>query len=183
VTISTSFPSLILSRAGTTFQQDIKFQDLGSNRWSIGQAVNAVGNTLDFYSYSFGQVLGLNYSTGAATFSSSVSTKALSSTTSGAGNLTAYIGNNVTSASGSTGYGLAIESEASAATSYAFTCRNLSGSNTYFLISTETGKVGNVLIGTATNGSSKLRIVGLPTSSAGLSSGDVWSDSGTLKIV
>ena len=85
---------------------------------------------------------------GAATFSSSVSTKALSSTTSGVGNLTAYIVNSVTSASGTTGYGLAIESEASAATSYAFTCRNLSGSNTYFLISTETGKVGNVGIGT-----------------------------------
>jgi hypothetical protein len=41
---------------------------------------------------------------------------------------------------------------------------------------------GNVLIGTTTNGASKLRIVGLPTSAAGLSSGDVWSDSGTLKI-
>jgi hypothetical protein len=41
---------------------------------------------------------------------------------------------------------------------------------------------GNVLIGTATSGASKLRIVGLPTSSAGLSSGDVYNDSGTLKI-
>jgi hypothetical protein len=41
---------------------------------------------------------------------------------------------------------------------------------------------GNILIGTSTNGASKLRIVGLPTSSAGLSSGDVWNDSGTLKI-
>jgi hypothetical protein len=41
---------------------------------------------------------------------------------------------------------------------------------------------GNVLIGTTTNGASKLRLVGLPTSSVGLSSGDVWSDSGTLKI-
>jgi len=41
---------------------------------------------------------------------------------------------------------------------------------------------GNVLIGTSTSGGSKLRIVGLPTSSAGLSSGDVWNDSGTLKI-
>jgi hypothetical protein len=41
---------------------------------------------------------------------------------------------------------------------------------------------GNVLIGTTTGGASKLRIVGLPTSSSGLSSGDVWSDSGTLKI-
>jgi hypothetical protein len=41
---------------------------------------------------------------------------------------------------------------------------------------------GNVLIGTSTSGASKLRIVGLPTSAAGLSSGDVWNDSGTLKI-
>jgi hypothetical protein len=41
---------------------------------------------------------------------------------------------------------------------------------------------GNVLIGTTTNGASKLRIVGLPTSSAGLSSGDIWNDGGTLKI-
>ena len=42
---------------------------------------------------------------------------------------------------------------------------------------------GNVLIGTSTNGSSKLRIVGLPTSATGLSAGDIWNDGGTLKIV
>ena len=41
---------------------------------------------------------------------------------------------------------------------------------------------GNVLIGTQTNGASKLRIVGLPTSSAGLSSGDVYNLSGVLMI-
>ena len=41
---------------------------------------------------------------------------------------------------------------------------------------------GNVLIGTATSGASRLRISGLPTSSAGLSAGDVWNDGGTLKI-
>lgn len=41
---------------------------------------------------------------------------------------------------------------------------------------------GNLLIGTATSGASKLRISGLPTSSAGLSAGDVWNDGGTLKI-
>jgi hypothetical protein len=88
--------------------------------------------------------------TGAATFSSSVTAVGLSSTTSASGNLNSLIRNNVTSASGTTGYGLAIESEASAATSYALTVRNLAGSTTYFHILTETGKVGNVGIGTTT---------------------------------
>jgi hypothetical protein len=41
---------------------------------------------------------------------------------------------------------------------------------------------GNVLIGTTTSGASKLRVVGLPTSATGLSAGDFWNDSGTLKI-
>ena len=41
---------------------------------------------------------------------------------------------------------------------------------------------GNLLIGTGTNGASKLRIVGLPTSAAGLSSGDVYNLSGVLMI-
>jgi hypothetical protein len=41
---------------------------------------------------------------------------------------------------------------------------------------------GNVLIGTTTGGASKLRIVGLPTSAAGLSSGDVYNLSGVLMI-
>jgi hypothetical protein len=41
---------------------------------------------------------------------------------------------------------------------------------------------GNVLIGTQTNGASKLRIVGLPTSAVGLSSGDVYNLSGVLMI-
>ena len=41
----------------------------------------------------------------------------------------------------------------------------------------------NVLIGTTTDGGSKLRVVGLPTSSAGLSSGDVWNNLGILTIV
>jgi hypothetical protein len=87
-------------------------------------------------------------STGAATFSSSVTAVGLSSTTSAPGNLNSLIRNTVTSASATTGYGLAIESEASAATSYALTVRNLAASTTYFHISTATGSVGNVGIGT-----------------------------------
>ncbi|MBB99199.1 MAG: hypothetical protein CML67_06640 [Rhodobacteraceae bacterium] len=41
---------------------------------------------------------------------------------------------------------------------------------------------GNLLIGTATTGASKLRIVDLPTSATGLSAGDIWNDAGTLKV-
>jgi hypothetical protein len=41
---------------------------------------------------------------------------------------------------------------------------------------------GNVTIGTTTNGASKLRIVGLPTSAVGLSSGDVYNLAGVLMI-
>jgi hypothetical protein len=41
---------------------------------------------------------------------------------------------------------------------------------------------GNVLIGTSTSGSSKLRLVGLPTSAVGLSSGDVYNSAGVLMI-
>jgi hypothetical protein len=41
---------------------------------------------------------------------------------------------------------------------------------------------GKVLIGTSSAGSSKLRVSGLPTSATGLSAGDIWNDSGTLKI-
>ena len=42
----------------------------------------------------------------------------------------------------------------------------------------------SVAIGTTSAPSaSKLRVVGLPTSSTGLSAGDIWNDGGTLKIV
>jgi hypothetical protein len=42
---------------------------------------------------------------------------------------------------------------------------------------------GKVVLGSTTVGVSKLRLVGLPTSSAGLSAGDVWNSGGTLRIV
>lgn len=60
------------------------------------------------------------------------------------------------------------------------------GSNTTTIgnsSTTFTAIYGNLLIGTQTNGASKLRIVGLPTSAAGLSSGDIYSNAGILTIV
>ncbi len=59
------------------------------------------------------------------------------------------------------------------------------GALIYYTNGTERMRVmqsGNVYIG-KTSGSSKFGISGLPTSSAGLSSGDIWNDGGTLKIV
>ena len=42
---------------------------------------------------------------------------------------------------------------------------------------------GKLLIGTTTFGISNVRISGLPTSSAGLVSGELWNDAGTVKII
>lgn len=42
---------------------------------------------------------------------------------------------------------------------------------------------GKLLIGTTTSGISNVRISGLPTSSAGLVSGELWNDAGTVKII
>jgi hypothetical protein len=102
--------------------------------------ITSGGNTILAYSGSDSgerlQVNGTAKITGASTL-----------TTSSAGSLTAKIRNEVTSASANTGYGLAIESEASGATSYALTIRNLAETTTYFHVSTATGIVGNVGIG------------------------------------
>lgn len=53
------------------------------------------------------------------------------------------------------------------------------GANQYMTLTS----AGKLLLGTTSAGGSKLRISGLPTSSAGLSSGDVWSNGGVLTIV
>jgi hypothetical protein len=60
------------------------------------------------------------------------------------------------------------------------------GSNTTVLGNSSTlftALYGNLLVGTTTNGASKLRIVGLPTSAVGLSSGDIYDNLGILTIV
>ena len=54
VLLSVSVPQVVLNRGGTTFQSDIKFQTSGTNNWSIGQALGAVGSNLEFYDYGAG---------------------------------------------------------------------------------------------------------------------------------
>ena len=76
-------------------------------------------------------------------------------------------------------YGVYTSYNTSTGGALAFITNNGSGS---FAEKMRITSVGNVGIGTTTPGS-KLSIVGLPTSSAGLSSGDIWNDGGTLKIV
>lgn len=67
---------------------------------------------------------------------------------------------------------------------YAFEAANASG-NTLFIVRNDgaTSVSGKLLVNTFTPGSSPVRLVSIPTSSSGLSSGDVWNDGGTLKIV
>lgn len=74
---------------------------------------------------------------------------------------------------------------------------SISGGNLSLQSTTDATKgsilVGNTLevddssssvgIGGAPSGNSPLQIIGLPTSSVGLGAGEVWNDSGTLKIV
>lgn len=54
----------------------------------------------------------------------------------------------------------------------------IAGGNTGITIDS----AGNVGIGITPAGNSPLHISGLPTSSAGLSSGEIWNDAGTLKV-
>lgn len=98
--------------------------------------------------------------TGAATFSSSVTVGA------------------------STNGRLGVRGTTNDSSAYAFEATNSSGS-TLFIVRNDnvTSVDGKFLIGTFTPGASKLSVVGLPTSASGLSTGDVWNDSGTLKIV
>jgi hypothetical protein len=73
-----------------------------------------------------------------------------------------------------------------ATNNYGFRGQIPTGSNRWNLYMDGTASnylAGNLLLGTTTNGASKLRVVGLPTSSAGLSSGDVWNNLGILTIV
>ena len=127
-------------------------------------------------------------STGAATFSSSVTaggTNYLSNTSTGTAATYQRIlntgGDLILGLNNSAGNALATGGLAYATLMYNNTATALQfGTNAAINMTIVSG--GNVGIGTTSPGS-KLSIVGLPTSSSGLTSGDIWNDSGTLKIV
>ncbi len=88
------------------------------------------------------------------------------------------------SGGGSTNGRLGVRGTTNDSSAYAFEAANSSGSTLFIARNDGVVSVDNkFLIGTFTPGASKLSIVGLPTSASGLSTGDVWNDGGTLKIV
>jgi hypothetical protein len=142
--------------------------------WSILNDINADGTTLDrldFLNNTNGVVFSLTQ-TGGAAFSGSVSAKTQGVSTNF--NTGSFIARSNSSdikyaqlgydATGDYGWIQCIHQ----GTAYTNLVLNAGG--------------GNVGIGTTTPGS-KLSIVGLPTSSAGLSAGDVWNNGGVLTIV
>jgi hypothetical protein len=83
------------------------------------------------------------------------------------GLVAAQIRNTTSAASGSTGYGLVVESEASAATSYNAIFRDLAGSQNYMVIKTQSDQDGYVGINTF-NPAVHLDVVGNIRSSTGI---------------
>jgi hypothetical protein len=112
-------------------------------------------------------------STGAATFSSSVTAR--QGTINGLGG-SRYQMLTLTGG-GTSDEGLFISTTGTGNDFYAINVATGANANAFALTNS-----GNVLIGTTTSGASKLRIVGLPTSAAGLSSGDVYALAGVLMI-
>ena len=74
----TSTATFIINRGTTTNGNPIRFQTAGTNNWYIGSGATSINTNLEFYNHSTATSnLTLNYSTGAATFSSNVKTNTL----------------------------------------------------------------------------------------------------------
>ena len=142
---------------------------------------NQLNDDMLFYTNSLPRLT--IFSNGSATFSSSITSAFFGINALAAYGFTSYEGS---SASGksinfSTGYFGGFDAiYQSSGNTNDFGIWTNGGSSTQAKLTVKNN--GNILIGTTTNGSSKLRIVGLPTSSAGLSSGDVYNLAGALMI-
>jgi len=179
VTLSGTNTYISLNRTANTNSNALIYQTNSTYDWFLGS--NPLGaNDSDYNFYSYGTssiVLKLAKSTGAATFSSSVSaTNILVGTTTPSYPL--FIVRD--------GAGVAAQIQNSS--SYAHLRLQSSGSNQNAYITlncTGTGFGVFQLNDTdrMTIKSNTINISSIPTSSAGLSAGDIWSDGGTLKIV
>ena len=129
-----------------------------------------------------------NSETAAATFSTDIVHYFSSHASTGAGSTitsnTAFMTGNL---NGTSVFGFrALSSLTGSSTTQAFRGDIAAGTNKWNLFMNGTAANylnGTLLIGTTSVGGSKLRIVGLPTSAAGLSSGDIYSNAGILTIV
>jgi uncharacterized protein YaiE (UPF0345 family) len=191
----TATSSVTITRSGTSNSNGLVWSTTGSADWYLGSS--PLGNaTSDLSLYSYGTnsvVLNIVKSTGAATFSSTVlSTRFLNPSGpygtqegSARNHFTQFNAGNAGLAggwiSGAFGDALGNRIVIGQYSGVAVIAGHSANLDAWANMALATGG-GNVLIGTITSGASKLRIVGLPTSAAGLSSGDVYNLSGVLMI-
>jgi len=191
------FDSLILNRASGGNSTGIAFQTGSTNNWFIGSSAVGANTDLQFYNHSATAVV--------FNIANTTGNVLIGTTTDGGQKLqvngTFYNSGNVTIGTTNSVVRLHVQDDGNTFSAHFSGNAQTNG----IAFGTDSGNTpliqgytrtfsaitnislqssgGNVLIGTSTNGASKLRIVGLPTSAAGLSSGDVYSNLGILTIV
>jgi hypothetical protein len=154
--------------------------------YSLRVSKNIVGATTSFGVVSDGQIQS-GVTNIAYLFSSNPSTQATSFSLTNIVHYNASLSSIGAGSSITNQFGFLAENTLIGATNnYGFYGNIASGTNRWNLYMNGTANNylnGTLLIGTTSVGGSKLRIVGLPTSAAGLSSGDIYSNAGILTIV
>jgi hypothetical protein len=173
VTISKTSPTFRLTRGNTSSSSLVVYNTNGTDNWLVGTGVTGSNTDYRVYNNSLGAdaiyilnsnnnvLIGTTTNNGPRLQVAASSSTWISGTFAGTGGTNKVVIGNYEGAASIGAHSAALDAWANLAI-------NFGG--------------GNVLIGTTTSGASKLRIVGLPTSAAGLSSGDVYNLSGVLMI-
>ena len=173
VTISKTSPTFRLTRGNTSSSSLLVYNTNGTDNWLVGTGVTGSNTDYRVYNNSLGAdaiyilnsnnnvLIGTTTNNGPRLQVAASSSTWISGTFAGTGGTNKVVIGNYEGAA-------SIGAHSGALDAWANLAINFGG--------------GNVLIGTTTSGASKLRIVGLPTSAAGLSSGDVYNLSGVLMI-